>query len=70
MSHGPGDIHLVDLHRGGQLCIAGDDDEMEITIVDANGDGGTVKVNMTAAEQIQTAILSRLLHVEARRRGR
>lgn len=62
--------HTVELHGGGILVLDGGDNEVTITLVDADGDGGTASLNLTAAEQVQTALLNRLLHLEAKNRRR
>lgn len=70
MRNSPPDFtRTLDLEGGGVCILTGPDTEIEITVFDAEGNGGTVKLGMIAANQFQAALLDRILHIEARRRG-
>jgi len=66
----PDSIRTLDLHGGGLLVLAGPDTEIQITILDSDGNGGSSALNMVAAEQVQNALLDRILHIQARERGK
>ncbi len=66
----PNSIRTLDLVEGGLLILAGPDTEMQITIMDGDGNGGTVTLPLLAAAQLQAAILDRILHIQARERSR
>ena len=66
----PNSVRTVELYGGGVLVLSGPDDRVEITLYDAEGRGGECELNMLAAEEVQNALLDRILHIQARERAR
>lgn len=63
----PNSVRTLDLDGGGLLVLAGPDNEVQITLADAGGEGGTVTLSPLAVYQLQAALLDRVLWIEARR---
>ena len=61
-----GAVHTVNLYLGGVLIVAGKDAAVELTIIDHEGAGSTVKLNPTAAGQVQAALFNRVWAIEQR----
>jgi hypothetical protein len=61
----PGTSYAIDLHGGGTLILDGDT-SIEMTIMDADGNGGALTFNETAAEQISNALFHRAQLIQAK----
>lgn len=60
----PGAVYTLDLHEGGTLVLTGTT-SIEMTLMDAEGNGSMVELNDTAAQQVSNALFVRVQMVQA-----
>lgn len=64
----PNYVRTLELPSGALLVLAGPDNEVQITLLDAEGEGSSVNLSLDEANLVQSALLDRILHIEARQR--